>query len=683
MLNKTSIGVFVCECGDKIAGGLDVSRLVEQARNLPGVAWAGSMGRWCQPGNVEKMQQIAAAQNLERVVIGGCSPRTHRDYFRQALGSLNPGLIDLINLRDLCAQPHQDDASNAQAKAWDQIAMAVADMAERQIAPARSADIYPAAVVIGGDLAGLTAALGLSDAHIPVTLIETGIAQEGNAADCSAPDMETDALLEKCLCAVRDRPDIQVITQARINSIEGSIGHYWINLADGRSIEAGAVILTGDREPDALPDLAWPDVKTSAQRYAFVLCDLRLEEQASCRHACCLTALRRAVEIKKQFPACDVSIFFRELYTAGGMYNEFIWEAQQAGVAFVRYPAGQTPQPIKGKIQTLDELTGRKVLAEFDRILYVKPSTASDQTRALAQMLRLPVDQAGFSAEARIRLRPNDYLERGIFICGRAHQPCDAQRALFEALSAANRAGHYIRRKQIRSRFPSAHIDPTRCNGCGDCVKVCPFMAIILEPRGRDPLAVNQERPPLAKVDPLICVGCGNCVSICPVKAVQVPTSLDDQIEAQISEALNFANSEKKESRLIVFACEWSGYAAAEMAGSRQLSYPACTRIIRLNCIGRLQPGLILKALEKGATGVLILGCHPGTCHYELGNERCATAFDQAKALARLLALDDRLKLEWIAPDDPERFVEIIKFFNEDIKNVNFPKQQGKNSVIC
>ena len=76
-----------------------------------------------------------------------------------------------------------------------------------------------------------------------------------------------------------------------------------------------------------------------------------------------------------------------------------------------------------------------------------------------------------------------------------------------------------------------------------------------------------------------------------------------------------------------------------------------------------MPPGLILKALEMGASGVMILGCAPGVCHYEQGNERCAAAFEQADALARLLALDDRLKLEWIPPDDGARFAQVVGDF--------------------
>jgi heterodisulfide reductase subunit A len=231
------------------------------------------------------------------------------------------------------------------------------------------------------------------------------------------------------------------------------------------------------------------------------------------------------------------------------------------------------------------------------------------------------------------------------------------------------RAAQYIGRKQISSWAPAAAIDSVRCNGCGDCVKVCPFMAVSLETRPADPRALGKDRPPLAVVDSLVCTGCGNCVSVCPVKAAQVATSIDEQIEAQMAYALNKNNGSKPAERLLIFACEWSGYSAAEIAGAQHLSYPAHTRIIRLNCTGRLQPGLILKALEMGASGVLVLGCAPGVCHYEQGNEHCMAVFEQTKALARLLALDQRLKLECIAPDDPKRFIDLVKSFTEELKH--------------
>jgi coenzyme F420-reducing hydrogenase delta subunit len=118
----------------------------------------------------------------------------------------------------------------------------------------------------------------------------------------------------------------------------------------------------------------------------------------------------------------------------------------------------------------------------------------------------------------------------------------------------------------------------------------------------------------------------------------------------------------------LLFACEWSGYSAAEIAGARGLEYSADTRIIRVNCTGRMQPGLLLKALEMGAAGVMVLGCAPGACHYEHGNERAAEVFEQTSALGNLMGLANRLALKWIPPDDGEEFARTVNDFVGNVK---------------
>lgn len=655
-MGDDKIGVFVCECGDRIAGQLDVPALARQAREAPGVAWVEQAGYWCMSKGLERMSAVIAEQHLGRVVIAGCAPRTHERCFQQALhGRVNPALISMVNVRDVCGGPHRNDPEAAMAKAHDQVAMAIADLAARQPGAPHTAQITPHAVVIGGGVAGLTAALAISDAGIPVSLVERE-AELGGLARRFPDDRESAEAVSKQIAAVLGRSNITVLAHTTVAAVSGPVGCYEVALSEGKSIVAGAIVVATGGQFDA--QRAMPGDPRLAQDVAFVLCDMTPDQAQACANSCCLSALRRAAELKRQSPESRVTILFRELYTAGGAYDELVWEAQQQGVSFYRYPAGQTPQPADGEIVVHDELTGREVHVRCDQVIHAAPISPQTDTLRLAEMLHLPADTCGFIADTRVRLRPADRVERGIYVCGAAHHPGDARRAAFEAYSAAARAVHHIRRGQITHGTAAATIDEMRCNGCGDCVKVCPFMAVTLIPR-------QGHEGRVALVDPLICTGCGNCVSVCPVKAAQVATATDEQIEAQVRQALGGARGANGDGRTLILACEWSGYSAAEIAGVQRLAYPASTRLIRLNCTGRLQPGLILKALEMGASGVMILGCAPGACHYEQGNERCAAAFEQADALARLLALDDRLKLEWIPPDDGARFVQVVTDFVE------------------
>jgi F420-non-reducing hydrogenase iron-sulfur subunit len=239
--------------------------------------------------------------------------------------------------------------------------------------------------------------------------------------------------------------------------------------------------------------------------------------------------------------------------------------------------------------------------------------------------------------------------------------------AQFQAFSAASRALRHLSTGSRTLTGPRAQVDAERCTGCSDCARSCPFFAISMVER---PLAsvgygsAADGAVSLASIDPLLCTGCGNCVSVCPVDAANLSGWSDAQLTAQMQVALDGG----KEPRVLVFACEWSGHAAAELAGAEMRSYPADVRLVRLDCTGRLESGLIFDAFEMGAAGVLVLGCAPRLCHYERGNERAAAAFLQAEELTRLMGIDSRrLRLAWAPPDDGAAVTELINEFADGV----------------
>jgi F420-non-reducing hydrogenase iron-sulfur subunit len=116
--------------------------------------------------------------------------------------------------------------------------------------------------------------------------------------------------------------------------------------------------------------------------------------------------------------------------------------------------------------------------------------------------------------------------------------------------------------------------------------------------------------------------------------------------------------------KIVVFTCNWNAYSGLETAGAEHLSYSSASRPLKVMCLGRLSPGIILKAFEKGADGVLLLGCPPGECHYEFGNRRTEEVFAEAKGMAALLGYrDEQLKLGWVAAGEGETFAEKVRGF--------------------
>jgi coenzyme F420-reducing hydrogenase delta subunit/Pyruvate/2-oxoacid:ferredoxin oxidoreductase delta subunit len=204
-----------------------------------------------------------------------------------------------------------------------------------------------------------------------------------------------------------------------------------------------------------------------------------------------------------------------------------------------------------------------------------------------------------------------------------------------------------------------ARVDDSLCIGCGTCVESCPFHAIAMMPR-EGTLSV-------ASIDVSLCKACGNCSVVCPAKAIVMEPYADNELIAQIDAAL--ADRSDGQPRILGLMCEWSGYAAADLAGAEGRQYPTSMRIMRLGCSARFDPYLILWAFLQGADGVLLGACDPGMCHYVEGNEWAEARVESLRKMLKEAGLDTRrLHLEWFKPDNADAFVEVVKEFTEEIE---------------
>ena len=231
--------------------------------------------------------------------------------------------------------------------------------------------------------------------------------------------------------------------------------------------------------------------------------------------------------------------------------------------------------------------------------------------------------------------------------CALVHAPERATEKAKDLVAAA-----VARARLMTVPLPKAQVEAWRCRGCGTCEEVCQVEAIRVQEDG--------ERP-IAQVDASLCTGCGTCAALCPSGAITAGYISDRQLEVTLEALLASPNPEPK---VIVFSCNWKAYSGAEMAGLQGISYPPNARLVRLQCLGRLHPGLILKAFELGAAGVLMLGCPPGECEHQFGNQGTEELLKRTQALLGLLGINKRrLHLDSMPLGDGRLFAQKVKRF--------------------
>jgi heterodisulfide reductase subunit A len=688
-MTQAELGVFVCDCGARIASVLDTPALEQAIRAAPGVAVAERLPYSCSPDGLASIQAAIARHGLERVLVAGCTPRTLGPRFRAACeaAGLNGDLVEVVDIREGCAWAHADDPQGATVKALDLIRMGAARLTIRRPVQPAQAEIVPGALVIGGGLAGMTAALTLADAGVPVRLVERLPALGGMLRGVhTAPHngQSASAYVEDLAQAVTDHPRISVLLASQVAGISGSVGRYSVRVdaagempGEPHVFDVGAIIVaTGAQElrprgrfrydgRRVITQLEFEQELATVQGDAhaaralenvvMLLCTAQRGDVVPyCSGVCCRGALAQAQAVMAANPQARVTVLFRDLHLAEADEDALL-TARQAGVTFMRYAPSSPPEVAPEAITVYDRLSARTYHLPYDRLVLATPLIPQPDAGVIGYLAGLAQDENGFSPDVRFRLRPREIADRGVYVCGAAHFPADWQEAEFQSICAAFTALRHLQSQRVAHHAPTAVVSEELCTGCGSCVTCCAFNAIAM--RRRDGVLDRSE------IDPMLCKGCGNCVVGCPPRAICLPLDSDAQMLAQIDEALAGAGQDGQ-LRMVVFGCEWSCLAAAELAGAKGLHYPVGVRPIRLRCSARFDPAHALWALFNGADGVFLGACPPGKCHYINGSRFAQDRFDALCAQLRESGFDPRrLRREWITPDDPADFVSKITGF--------------------
>uniref|UniRef100_A0A7V6A5B5 FAD-dependent oxidoreductase n=1 Tax=Desulfobacca acetoxidans TaxID=60893 RepID=A0A7V6A5B5_9BACT len=549
------IGVFVCHCGINIAGVVDVAKVADYARTLPGVVYADHLTFTCSTDSLEAMRQVIEEQKLNRVVVASCSPRTHEPLFQDNLrkAGLNKYLFEMANIRDQDSWVHQGDPEAATAKAQQLVRMAVGRAALLEPLREIPFPVKQQALVLGGGLAGLVAALTIADAGYKVYLPDIQERLGGSLAGKKHYTLEGHKIrpfMDELVRRVEEHPNIRWWPNARMTSFTGNVGNFKSRLEfpeDKWEIQYGAAVIASgavEYQPTEylygedsrvmtqieLEDLLEekPDFLGDAPTVTMIQCvGSRSPEHPYCSRVCCGYAVQNAIKIKELRPRAQVFILYRDIRTYG-LKELFYKKARDLGVQFIRFEPEAKPEVTATadglKVVVFDQNLKMPITLTADYLALSAAIRPHPVSREIARMFKLPLDADGFFMEAHQKLRPLDFAASGIFVCGLAHSPKYVEESIAQAQGAAARVMGILAKEQMYVGGAVAQVDPKKCVICLTCLRTCPYGV---------PRIDHAEG--VATIDPAACQGCGSCASACPRKAIEVRHHRDRQFIAKIS----------------------------------------------------------------------------------------------------------------------------------------------------
>lgn len=556
-----SVGIYLCECNDEISKYLDLQSIVEILAALPMVKVAKIHKALCSREGQEFLKEEKEKHGFERAVVGACSPNIQGIIVGRALEEkgLNKYLFEQVNIREQCAWVHPDKAE-ATKKALALINGGIRRVLTLEPLEDLTVSIRPEALVIGGGVTGMQAALDIARAGFKAYLVERTGELGGRAYklsmtfpthNCGICCMQycKECVFTPKIENVSQEENIKVMLNSEVEEIEGGFGnrHVKIRTPKGtKEFDVGTIIVAiGSKtfDPSKLPELSSTasdvittveleqliveqrDVGGAVQRPSdgkipktinFLLCvgsRDRTKGNLHCSLVCCTYAIGQARELKRLIPDANVYIHYIDLRGPYRGFEEFYDAAKQEGIQFVRGRVGEISR--KGNqlyVNTEDTDAGSLLRIESDLVVLAVGQEPSNDSEKIVEMLHLQTDIDKFIKDINPMFPPE--FRRGIYAAGCAQGPKGIRYSIDDAKTAAMEVIKLMREGSVKMPRITATSDEFKCRGCGRCMEVCEFDAISLVEDGKG--------GQIAKVDEIRCEGCGACTVACCNKAMNI-----------------------------------------------------------------------------------------------------------------------------------------------------------------
>jgi len=524
---------IVCTCGGKFSEFVDPADIVQQLKTNPLLNQVEFLEQTCSAEGWEHLVELVETNKPNRLLIGACLPYVFKRKLHELtqLVGLDPALIEVVDLNS-----ELKDEKLLLHNLLSALEMGIAKLKWVNPSLTTTIPIVQRALVIGGGIAGMTAALAIADHGFEVELVERNERLGGNLTwlQRTLEGNSIKTLMEDTCLRVEKHPKIHVHIQSQVVSAVGQVGRFLTTIEDPQdslqTLEHGVVILaTGGTEAATVaygyetnPSIITQkeleqklvehtiDPATLSSVVMIQCVDSREEPRNYCSRVCCANALKHALDLKKNNPALAVYILYRDMM-AYGFAEAYYTRARKAGVIFIQYQVDKKPQVQSNQpspaVTVFEPIIGRQLQIQADLVVLatgVVPILPQD----LAQTFGAALDRDGFFQEAESKWRPIDSLKEGVFACGLAHSPRNIPEAIATAEAAAARALRIVSRERLTSGKVVATVRHNLCSLCERCIDTCPYGARTIDDEHEKVL-----------VNPLMCQGCGSCAAVCPNSA--------------------------------------------------------------------------------------------------------------------------------------------------------------------
>ena len=546
------LGVLLCGCGEEISPVIDLEQVANFSRQIPGVVYIEQVPYLCHTEALNKISKAVSDNKINRLVIGACT--SYAQKFTREIG-FSASLIQVVNLREHVARVHSRNPTGATEKAKRLLTMAVETLKSQEFLPLTAETSNLDTLVIGGGLAGLTAALSIAQQGIKVNLAERTSEFGGNLKHVysTLEGGDTQTLLESLTNQVKNNPLINLALEAEVTEVRGYAGNFEVILENrdslSHSLEVGAIVVASGGEEYQPTEYLYGQNKqvvtqSELERKLFtggldpknlgsvvmIQCvGSRDRERPYCSRICCSQALKNALKLKMGNPEVRLTILHRDIM-AYGFKEEYYTLAREKGIDFVRYEPDNKPEVKQAgeklAVEVTEPVLGGKLILEPDLVV-LSPAIIPADNSGLADILGVNLNEDGFFQEAEVKFRPVEFLKEGIFVCGLAHSPRGVEESITQAQAVAQRVASLLASERLTSSPVISEINQRQCRKCELCISVCPYGARIRDEE-TDEIVVRE----------ILCQGCGACVVACPGGASKLRGFKDKQVFSLIDAAL-------------------------------------------------------------------------------------------------------------------------------------------------